>query len=206
MKGLLSGAFLPSLSPVQAAFFWIGVLAGVILFAQILLSAVGDFRFRGRWNLPVSLKSVTAFFFAGGFCAFFTARFSPVSWLPYPVFVFAGAAAFAICEPLVRLLGKKWMEYRKNRFTGADGIVILPVPPARKGKGKVTLLLSDDYDTVDAVTDEEESIPAGTPVRIVFYYENFVLVNRLEKTKIGKAETIPARECPSESGSGVHSE
>ncbi len=50
---------------------------------------------------------------------------------------------------------------------GTAGKVQLTVPPARRGEGKVHLMLQGAYVERDAVTDEEEPIPTGSEVVVI---------------------------------------
>lgn len=50
---------------------------------------------------------------------------------------------------------------------GLSGTVYLTVPAARQGEGKVHLVVQDQLRELQAVTDEPQDIPTGTPVRVM---------------------------------------
>ena len=50
---------------------------------------------------------------------------------------------------------------------GLSGTVYLTVPAARQGEGKVHLVVQDQLRELQAVTDEPQDIPTGTPIRVM---------------------------------------
>ncbi len=53
-----------------------------------------------------------------------------------------------------------------KKLLGEKGNVYIPVPAAGNGQGKVIVTAGERYIEMSAVTDEETSIPTGTPVRV----------------------------------------
>ncbi len=208
MTGSLNSAFLESLGAMQLLFFWIAVFASAILILYLILSSFPALFFLryGEKTVPFfSAKTICAFLAVGGWCAFAASHFIDNVWAPVLIFCAAGAGALVGSEYLFRALFKVYFNVFKSRATGADAVVSASVPPKRRGRGAITLFIKDTAENLPAVTDEEELIPVGTPVKILSYSDECALVCRLEKTKIGKAEsTAPAK--PSETGSGMHSE
>lgn len=58
------------------------------------------------------------------------------------------------------------------------GTVYIPVPPSRTETGKITLQAQGQFMEFDAVTDEEASIPTGTPVQVIGLFGGGILVVR----------------------------
>lgn len=50
---------------------------------------------------------------------------------------------------------------------GQSGQVYLTIPARQAGRGKVTLTVQERYIEADAVTDSDEAIPVGRPVRVI---------------------------------------
>lgn len=56
--------------------------------------------------------------------------------------------------------------------------VYIPIPPARSGVGKVTMLLQERFVEMDAITDEDKTIPTGTEVQVITTTDKNELVVR----------------------------
>ena len=56
--------------------------------------------------------------------------------------------------------------------------VYIPIPPARSGVGKVTMLLQERFVEMDAITDHESTIPTGTEVQVIATTDKNELVVR----------------------------
>ena len=49
---------------------------------------------------------------------------------------------------------------------GATGEVYIPIPPEKKGSGKVTVKVQNSIKQLDAMTEEKEKISTGTLVKV----------------------------------------
>lgn len=63
-----------------------------------------------------------------------------------------------------------------QKAKGATGEVYLPIPPRKKGVGKVSITFQSSLRELDAMTDEEEIIPRGTMVVVTDIISNSVLL------------------------------
>ncbi|MDD4003495.1 MAG: hypothetical protein PHE12_04785 [Clostridia bacterium] len=62
--------------------------------------------------------------------------------------------------------------------------VYLRIPPKRTGTGKINLTLQERYTEINAVTDDEDFISTGLPVKIIALADsNTVIVKRYNKNK-----------------------
>ncbi len=59
---------------------------------------------------------------------------------------------------------------------GVSGTVYITIPPARKGNGKVSAVVSGRLSEFDAVTDDLSEIPTGTAVTVVSVTDPNILV------------------------------
>ena len=178
--------WLSQLTPIEHVFFWMAVIASVALVVQIILLIVSfgggadsDFTdFDGDMDTDGGLsfftvKGITAFFALGGWCGFAAASYLPDNiWAPILIAVATGAAALGVAK--LQCSGN----VVKEKLEGLTATVYVSVPPARSGRGKVTLTAQGRYMEIDAVTDEEERIPVDVEVEIVSYKEDFAVVKR----------------------------
>jgi hypothetical protein len=64
---------------------------------------------------------------------------------------------------------------------GEAGTVYTPIPGSRKGLGQVQVTVQGRLRELAAMTDEEESLPTGTPVRVLKVLDGgTTLVKKLE--------------------------
>ena len=64
---------------------------------------------------------------------------------------------------------------------GKTATVYVSVPPAREGRGKVTLVLQGRYTEADAVTDDKERIPVDAQVTVLQSQGDVFVVSRKEE-------------------------
>lgn len=63
---------------------------------------------------------------------------------------------------------------------GCEGKVYLTIPPARSGMGKVQITISGAVREYDAISESEQPLPTGTPIRVVDTMDsNTVLVEEI---------------------------
>ncbi len=187
-----------SMTALEQVFFWIAVVASVLLVVQIILLIVsfgggdldadGDFDMNGDTDTDsglgvFTLKSLTAFFALGGWCGFATASFLPENiWLPILVSVLTGTVALLGVAFALRGIAKLQCSgnLEPEKLTGKTATVYVSIPTARSGRGKITLTAQGKYMELDAVTDGER-ISVDEEVEIVGYSDDFAVVKRKEK-------------------------
>ena len=187
-----------SMTALEQVFFWIAVVASVLLVVQIILLIVsfgggdldadGDFDMNGDTDTDsglgvFTLKSLTAFFALGGWCGFATASFLPENiWLPILVSVLTGTVALLGVAFALRGIAKLQCSgnLEPEKLTGKTDTVYVSIPTARSGRGKITLTAQGKYMELDAVTDGER-ISVDEEVEIVGYSDDFAVVKRKEK-------------------------
>ena len=191
--------WLKSLSVTEHIFFWIAVVASALLLIQIVLLLVsfagggdvdadGDFDMDGDMDTDgglslFSIKAVTSFFALGGWCGFATASYVNNIWAPVLVAVATGSVALVGVAFALRGVAKLQCSGNlvKEKLTGKNATVYVSVPPARSGRGKITLTAQGKFTELDAVTDDAERIPTDELVEILSYREDFVVVGRIKK-------------------------
>ena len=65
-----------------------------------------------------------------------------------------------------------------RRLLGEKGRVYIPIPANESGEGKVTIAAGERFIELSAVTDEQETIPTGTQVRIIDVRGDVVAVEK----------------------------
>ncbi len=156
-------------------FYLIGIISGVFLLAQLVLMTVGvglDFDFDIEGSDAdmgfLSLRSLTAFFFAFGWTGVLMKQGDQGTALSVIVSVVVGLAVFF----LVALIWRKFatmnesgsIDYRNA--VGVNGTVYLPVRANRAGPGKVEVLVQGRLRVIDAYTAAGEDLPAKTRVTV----------------------------------------
>ena len=77
----------------------------------------------------------------------------------------------------------------KEKLTGMTATVYVTVPVARSGRGKITLTAQGKFTELDAVTDDEDKLSVDTPVRILSYEEDFVVVAKIGAERAEESKT-----------------
>ncbi len=210
MLNQLSANWLGTLSVTEHIFFWIAIAASALLVVQIILMLFSFAGVDGEFGDTIdgdidtdgglsffSLKTITAFFCIGGWCGFATATYVNNVWLPVIVSVLTGAAALVGVGFAMRGIAKLQCSGNlvKEKLTGATGTVYVSIPPARQGRGKITLTVQGKFSELDAVTDEEERIGCDAQVEILAYEDDFAVV---KKKSYEEKETNPDSSANSE--------
>lgn len=197
----LNASWLATLSITEHVYFWIAVVASALLIIQIILLCVsfaggadvnadGDFDMDGDTGTDgglafFSLKALTAFFALGGWSGFAAATYIDNVWAPVLISLAAGAVALVGVGFAMRGVSKLQCSGNlvKENLKGKLATVYVSVPPARQGRGKITLTTQGRYTELDAVTDEDTRIMTDEVVEIVSYAEDFVVVTRKKETE-----------------------
>ena len=187
-----------NMTALEQVFFWIAAVASVLLVVQIILLLVsfgggdldadGDFDMDGDTDTDsglgiFTLKSLTAFFALGGWCGYAAASYMKDNiWAPILIFIGTGLVALLGVAFALRGIAKLQCAGTLNteKLVGQTATVYVGIPPARTGRGKITLTAQGKYMELDAVTDGDR-ISVDEEVKIVSYTDDFALVTRLEK-------------------------
>lgn len=175
-------AWYQSLSALEQVFFWISVVASVALIVQIILmlfSFAGmDTDASGPFDNDIdsdsglslfSLKSITAFFALGGWCGFAAATYIDNTWAPILIAVVTGTLALLGVGFAMKGIEKLQCSGNlvQEKLIGQSATVYVSVPPARSGRGKITLTAQGRFSEFDAMTDEDTRLAVDEQVEIL---------------------------------------
>ena len=115
-----------------------------------------------------SLRGIVAFFCIFGWLGLTMVSNGTEEWLAVLVAFIGGFLAMLGVAFLLKALSKLQSDGTMNiRYAiGASGSVYITVPPQRRSKGKVNLLVQGKLEELDAVTDEKAPLPFGTEVGV----------------------------------------
>ena len=185
---------------LEWTYFIIACIGTLLLLVQVILMLIGavdggpdfdtdtygDGAFDSHTDTGLSLfsvKGLTAFFAIGGWTGLvmLTSLVSPA--ISIPVSVVAGLAAYFIVWFAIRMMVRLQEDGTTNYGTavGKTATVYVSVPPAREGRGKVTLVLQGRYTEADAVTDDKERIPVDAQVTVLQSQGDVFVVSRKEE-------------------------
>ena len=196
--------WLKSLSVTEHVFFWIAIAGSAALVIQIIVMLCsfagmdadvsdtfdGDVDSDGGLSF-FSVKAITAFFALGGWCGFATASSINNVWTPVLVAIATGSAALVGVGFAMRGISKLQCSGNlvKEKLTGMTATVYVTVPAARSGRGKITLTAQGKFTELDAVTDDEDKLSVDTPVRILSYEEDYVVVAKIGAERAEESKT-----------------
>ncbi len=183
------------MSVLEQIYFWIAVVATILLIVQIIVMLVsfggmdadadgvfdtdGDMDGDGGLSF-FSLKSITAFFALGGWAGYTAAIFLPNIWAPVLISLAAGTVALVGVGFAMRGIAK--LQCSGNLVTeklqGQTATVYVSIPPQRQGRGKITLTAQGKFSEFDAMTDEAEKLKADEQVVILSMDGDCALVAR----------------------------
>lgn len=168
-------------------FYVIGIVAGVFLLVQLILLSFGfgfdaDVDFdgdAGDFDVGfVSLRTLTAFFFAFGWTGVIMKEADQSTPAAVGVAVAVGFAMFFS-------VGLLWRQFMKLQSTGSvdyanaiggSGSVYLPIGANRSRPGKVEVMVQGRLKVIDAYTEQDEDIPSKTRVRVVDQIDSSTLL------------------------------
>lgn len=135
-----------------------------------------------------TLRSVLAFLSVGGWFAM-ALSYTMEQWLALLLGILGGALmAFLIAfgfHLALKLQSSGNINYKKA--VGLTGTVYLRIPPKRSGKGKINLTVQERFIDADAVTDEDEMIDTGHPIKVVAVEEDNTMVVKRYRAKKEKS-------------------
>ena len=196
MNQLILAGWLASLSVTEHVFFWIAVVGSALLLVQIIMlfvsfaggldvDADGDFDWDGDTDTDgglsiFSIKGLIAFFALGGWCGFAAEYAMDNVWAPILIFLAPGTVALLGVGFALKGIAK--LQCSGNlvgeKLKNATATVYVSIPPARQGRGKITLTAQGKFMEIDAVTDETEKIMVDEQVTIITYTDDFAVVKR----------------------------
>ena len=190
---------------LEWAYFIIACIGTVLLLVQVILMIVGagdggpdfdtdtdaDGALDSHTDTGLSLfsvKGLTAFFAIGGWTGLVMLPSRVSAAISIPVSVVAGIAAYFIVWFAVRMMLKLQEDGTADygSAVGKGATVYVSVPPARSGRGKVTLVLQGRYTEADAVTDDAERIPVDASVTVVATQGDVFVVSAKKGGEEGK--------------------
>ena len=116
-----------------------------------------------------TVRGIIAFAVVFGWVGLLMDSVGAALWLSLPVAAVCGLAMMLALAFLMRAVLKLRNDgtLDNRNAVGVSGKVYLTVPAARKGEGKVNVLLQGSYVERSAVTDEAESIATGTEIVVI---------------------------------------
>lgn len=190
-------AWWDSLDMIVKVFYFIAIPASVILIIQVILSFIGmNLGGDGSMDMDFDADAADAdisaedgfdggadssslrIFSARGFVAFFTV----MGWtgvalasggVNKAVTIFVSVILGFLTMLLIAWIFQQAMKLQSNgtiqikNAIGAVGEVYLPIPAKSEGIGKVSVVVQERYSEFDAMTEEDETLKTGTPVRVV---------------------------------------
>jgi membrane protein implicated in regulation of membrane protease activity len=180
---------------ILAKIYWLVALPFSVLFIiQTILTLIGGdgINAEGDADLAVdgdtgidfqflSIKNLIAFFTIFGWVGVVSLGSGVSPFFSLVLATFAGLVMMAIMASLMYFMGKLNENGTKNlnQSRGKVGTVYLIIPPKRQGMGKVQINFQG-FQTLDAMTDEDDEIANGKMVEVVEVINNEIL---LVKTK-----------------------
>ena len=156
-------------------FYLIGIISGVFLMLQLVLMAVGvgfdfDFDFEGSEADVgfLSMRSLTAFFFAFGWTGVLMKQGENSTVVSVIVAIVVGLAVFVA----VAFIWRKFATMNESgsidydNAVGVNGTVYLPISANRSNPGKVEVMVQGRMRVIDAYTAGAEDLPARTRVKV----------------------------------------
>lgn len=143
----------------------------------------------GSGLMLFSLRGILAFFAVGGWAGVAAAGIINSALFAAACALIAGIVALYAVALLFKYTARLQSAGNLNLLNavGKTATVYITIPAARAGAGKVHVVLQERYSELDAVTDSESPLRAGTTVEIVgIADENTLLVAlKEEKEEIG---------------------
>ncbi len=157
-------------------FYLIGIIAGVFLVLQLVLLAMGigldldmDFASEDTGVGFLSLRSLTAFFFAFGWTGVIMREADRSTTASVIVAAAVGLAVYLA----VALFWKRFSKLNESgsvdykNAVGETGSVYLTISANRSNPGKVEVMVQGRLRLIDAYTESDDPIPTKSRVKIV---------------------------------------
>ena len=187
-----------NLSVMEQIFFWLGIVSTLFLIVQIILMCLssfgGDVDIDGDGDIDVddadagisifTVKSITAFFAVGSWAGLLTCALvsEKLQWLAVIVALVSGTLAMMVVVLLLRAIVKLQCNgvFEIDKVVGQQATVYVSIPPARSGRGKITMNAQGRFMELDAVTDSDTKLSVDEVVEIVSTENECTVVRRVE--------------------------
>jgi membrane protein implicated in regulation of membrane protease activity len=176
-------AWYKGLTVLEQIYFWLGIVSTILLVVQIILLSLssfgGDVDIDGDGDIDVdtdsgislfSLKSITAFFAVGSWIGLLVCALvaEELQWISVICAVVAGLLAMLAVVFILKAMLKLQCSGNlvPEKLIGQRATVYVSIPPARTGRGKITLTAQGKYMELDAITDSTERLNCDEAVEI----------------------------------------
>lgn len=138
-------------------------------------SDLADFRL-------LSVQSVIAFLTIFGWSGITAISNGMIEWAALLLAAVLGFGAMFIVAKIIQWSSKLAQNGTLNikNLLGETGTVYIPIPEKAQGKGKVNISCGERFIEYDAISEEQEPLKTGTPIRVVDIIGGDTLV--VEKT------------------------
>jgi membrane protein implicated in regulation of membrane protease activity len=185
---------------LEQIYFWLGIVSTILLIVQIILLSLssfgGDIDIDGDGDIDVdtdsgislfSLKSITAFFAVGSWVGLLVCALiaESLQWVSIICAVVAGVLAMLAVVLILKAMLKLQCSGNlvPEKLVGQHATVYVSIPPARSGRGKITLTAQGKYMELDAMTDSTERLACDEAVEISSCENDCIVVKRITPTK-----------------------
>ena len=197
MMLIVLGEWWAALEAIEKIFWGISIIFSVLFFIKFVLSLIGlELNSDMDMDFDMDVEADTGFTTDVSFTIFsvrsFIAFFTFFGWSGVSVLSNGGSGMWAILMGLIAgifamlIVGYIMYVFAKlqddgnvyNPYEAIDeiGKVYLRIPALKQGKGKIQIKLQGSIIEVEAVTNEAETIPTGTAVRVVDILDRDVMV------------------------------
>lgn len=177
--------FYNSLEPLQKFFWSIACVASLVFIIQTIMTFVGlgtdtdidsgpmdggvDSVEDGGLNGVFSFRNLINFLLGYGWAGVLLFDSMQQHWLLQLVAVVVGLLFVLAFVFMLRQVMKLSHDgsFRMKEAVGLAADVYLRIPAGRSGRGKIQVSVKGSVHEIDAVTDNDQTIPTGTQVRIV---------------------------------------
>ena len=126
----------------------------------------------------LSLKNIVAFFTVFGWSGIGFIQTGMASWLVIVLATLCGIVMMVMMATLFYFMSKlaESGTLKMKNAIGKLGEVYLVIPAKRRGMGKVQLNVQGSMRTLDAITDDEDSIPTSSIINVKDVIDDHILL------------------------------
>lgn len=134
-------------------------------------SDIADFRL-------LSVQSVIAFLCIFGWSGITAIANGMPEWAALVLAAVLGFAAMLLVAKIIQWSSKLAQNgtFNVKNLLGESGIVYIPIPPKGNGSGKINVSCGERFLEFDAISEGDETLSTGVPVRVVDIVSGSVLV------------------------------
>ncbi|NQU54835.1 MAG: hypothetical protein HQ522_20125 [Bacteroidetes bacterium] len=173
--------------------FWIVTIPATVIFLILLVLTIFggdtdtdvdtdiDSDFGDGDSIPfqfLSLKNIVAFFAVFGWSGIGFINAGLASWLVILLATICGLVMMTLMGTLFYFMSKlaESGTLKMNNAIGKLGEVYLVIPSNRAGMGKVQLNVQGSLRTLDAITDDLETIPTSSIIKVLDVIDDHILL------------------------------